>query len=151
MGFTTNHLLSSQFNFTTERFVRLPLPIPSFNLPDRVVLSVVRDEKLSVLHIDGFEWSDVISIWVTDKVDEELSWRSDFVLRVDFDKFDLRNLATSVSSFLLDEENKMAVCCDGTRIYIVGEDIYKLVYKEITVPSPPRPLVITYVPSLVKI
>ncbi|KAL0800768.1 hypothetical protein Bca101_055943 [Brassica carinata] len=40
-----------KFDFTTERFVRLSLPFQSFAFADTVVLSVVRDEKLSVLHI----------------------------------------------------------------------------------------------------
>ncbi|CDY51875.1 hypothetical protein Bca4012_098895 [Brassica carinata] len=66
---------------------------------------------------------------VTNKVDEDLSWRSNFVLTVDFDKFDLPSVV-NVTSFLLDEENKVAVCCDKdpddkdkTRMYIVGENI----------------------------
>ena len=53
-----------KFDFTTERFVRLPL-------------SVVKDEKLSVLHQNIYPWSNVMRILVTNKVDEDLSWRSD--------------------------------------------------------------------------
>ncbi|CDY51877.1 hypothetical protein Bca4012_098897 [Brassica carinata] len=49
----TDAFLRTKFDFTTERFVRLPLPFQSFERVDNNVLSVVRDEKLSVLHIDG--------------------------------------------------------------------------------------------------
>lgn len=118
-----------------------------------MVLSVVRDEKLSVLHI-GHE-SNVMSIWVSNTVDEDLSWKSHFVLEVGFDKFNLY-----VGSFLLDEENKVALCCDvdlakkycKTRIFIVREDTLKLVYSDSGKETRfNRPVVITYVPSLVRI
>ncbi|CAF2057058.1 unnamed protein product, partial [Brassica napus] len=157
----TDAFLRTKFDFTTERFVRLPLPFQSFERVDNNVLSVVRDEKLSVLHIDGR--SNVMRkylsmVKVTNKVDEDLSWRSNFVLTVDFDKFDLPSVV-NVTSFLLDEENKVAVCCDKdpddkdkTRMYIVGENMYKQVYKYIVEASRFNwPLVLTYVPSLVRI
>ncbi|CAH8363559.1 unnamed protein product [Eruca vesicaria subsp. sativa] len=152
-----------KFDFTAERFVRLPLPFQSFDPEDTAVLSVVRDEKLSVCHQNIHTWSDVMRIWVTNKVEEEgkeLTWRKDFVLSVDFAKFKLPCLS-NVSSFLLDEEKKVAVCCeifdeemkgeDRTKIYIVGEDMYKQVYKDETVNASllSCPLVLTYVPSLV--
>ncbi|WZZ65359.1 hypothetical protein YC2023_076729 [Brassica napus] len=155
-----------KFDFTTERFVRLPLPIPSlyfhdasFNNPENIVaLSVVKDDKLSVLHQNIYPWSNVMRIWVTNKVYEDLSWRSDFVFTVDFEKFDLPSVV-NVTSFLLDEENKVAVCCDKdpddkdkTRMYIVGEDMYKQVYKDNVAASRFNwPLVLTYAPSLVRI
>ncbi|KAF3545031.1 hypothetical protein DY000_02010610 [Brassica cretica] len=104
-----------KFDFTEERFVRLPLPFQSFDPEDTAVLSVVRDEKLSVCHQDILAWSNVMRIWVTHKVDEEggkeISWRKDFVLEVDFDKFQLP-CVVNVSSFLLDEDKKAAVCCE---------------------------------------
>ncbi|XP_033132409.1 putative F-box/kelch-repeat protein At3g17540 isoform X2 [Brassica rapa] len=155
-----------KFDFTAERFVRLPLPFQSFDPEDTAVLSVVRDEKLSVCHQDNHTWSHVMRIWVSSKVDEEggkeLSWRKDFVLTVDFDKFQLR-CVVNVASFLLDEEKKVAVCCDvcdedmkgeaKNRIYIVGEDMYKQVYDDDIVNASLLncPLVLTYVPSLVHI
>ncbi|KAF2582830.1 hypothetical protein F2Q70_00013815 [Brassica cretica] len=68
-----------KFDFTEERFVRLPLPFQSFDPEDTAVLTVVRDEKLSVCHQDILAWSNVMRIWVTHKVDEEggkeISWR----------------------------------------------------------------------------
>ncbi|CAH8386892.1 unnamed protein product, partial [Eruca vesicaria subsp. sativa] len=99
-------------------------------------------------------------IWVRNKVDEEeaidFSWRSDIVLEVVFDKS-----KWDVDSFLLDEDNKVALCCDitllrdehKTRIYIVGEDMFKQVFED----NAPKassfnwPVVISYVPSLVRI
>ncbi|KAH0853946.1 hypothetical protein HID58_092748, partial [Brassica napus] len=139
-----------------------PLPFQSFDPEDTAVLSVVRDEKLSVCHQDILAWSNVMRIWVSNKVDEEgkvLSWRKDFVLTVDFDKFQLP-CVVNVASFLLDEDKKVAMCCDvcdeemkgeeKNRIYIVGEDIYKQVYNDDIVNASLLncPLVLTYVPSL---
>lgn len=144
---------------------RLPLPFQSFDPEDTAVLSVVRDEKLSVCHQEILAWSNVMRIWVSNKVEEEgkvLSWRKDFVLTVDFDKFQLP-CVVNVASFLLDEEKKVAVCCDvcdeemkgeeKNRIYIVGEDMYKQVYDDDIVNAYLLncPLVLTYVPSLVHI
>uniref|UniRef100_A0A0D3BMW6 F-box associated beta-propeller type 1 domain-containing protein n=1 Tax=Brassica oleracea var. oleracea TaxID=109376 RepID=A0A0D3BMW6_BRAOL len=80
--------------------------------------------------------SDVMRIWITNKIDDDkeakdLSWRTDFVLQVDCAKYNV-----SMENFLLDEENKVAVCCGKyhkngyvTMIYIVGEDMYKQVYE----------------------
>ncbi|KAG2251418.1 hypothetical protein Bca52824_081554 [Brassica carinata] len=145
-----------KFDFTTERFVRLPLPIPSLYFHDAALLSVVRGEKLSLLHID--DRSGVMRIWVSNKFDEEakdLSWRSDLVLEMDFDKFNL-----DIRSFLLDEENKAAICCvidteDEYKIgiCIFGQDMVKQVYKDsVKVSHLHGPLVIiTYVPSLIRI
>ncbi|KAJ4908454.1 putative F-box/kelch-repeat protein [Raphanus sativus] len=154
-----------KFDFTTERFVRLPLPFQIFYRYDQTVLSVVRDEKLSVIQI--YDKSDVRSyvrsyemrIWVSTKVDEDankdLSWRSDLVLEVDDDTF----FGMYFRSFLLDEENKVAVlCCDidlvgdnyTTIVYIIGEDMLEQVYSGTIKESRSNsPLVSTYVPSLV--
>ncbi|CAG7875378.1 unnamed protein product [Brassica rapa] len=157
-----------KFDFTTERFVCLPLPIPIERFEDRFVLSVVRDEKLAVLLIDdssdylSYDRSEAMRIWVSNKISEDedankdLSWRSDLVLEVDFD-----NYSKNFRSFLLDEENKVAILCCGiefvgeyytTIIYIIGEDMLKEVYTgTITASRSHSPLVITYVPSLVRI
>ena len=119
--------------------MRLPLPFHVSELEDnKAVLSVVKDEKLSVLHYDIQAWPNVMRIWVSNKIDEEakdFSWRCDFVLTVDFDKFDMPGVV-NLASFLLDEGNKVALCCDlgelvegeiRTRIYIVGEGMHKRV------------------------
>nr|VDD60532.1 unnamed protein product [Brassica oleracea] len=125
-----------KFDFTTERFVRFPLPFQSSDLDD-TVLSAVTDEKLSVSHIVAE--TDVMRIWVSNEEGKDLSWRSDFVLVGDLGKFDR---VANVESFLLDEENKVAVCCNvdtddeaRTRIFVVGEDMYKQVYKGIKKPK----------------
>ncbi|CAA7028034.1 unnamed protein product [Microthlaspi erraticum] len=154
-------LFVMKFDFTTENFVRLSLPFQSFPHKKTAPLSLVKDDKLSVLRQDIQDSSSVMKIWVTNKVDDEdkdLSWRSEFVLVVDFGKFGLQRMV-SVRSFLFDEETKVAVCCDidlddeyRSRIYIVREDMFKQVYKETTIGSYfNRPLLLTYVPSLVRI
>lgn len=153
------------FDFTTERFRRFPLPYQNYG-PDDIrtddhevtaVLSVVRDEQLSVLHQNLHTFSLDVKIWVTDKIDEteeEVSWREFLV--VDLSEFEMERLI-DVVSFLLDEENKVAVCCSldvdkkkKTRISIVGEDKYKQVYQGIT-RGYSWPLLLDYVPSLAHI
>ncbi|KAL0680210.1 hypothetical protein Bca4012_008191 [Brassica carinata] len=145
-----------KFDFMAERFARLPLPFQSDDVcEDNVLLSVVRDEKLAVsCTVAG---SDVMRIWITNKIDDDkeakdLSWRTDFVLQVDCAKYNV-----SMENFLLDEENNVAVCCGKyhkngyvTMIYIVGEDMYKQVY-ELCSHLYNWPLLITYVPSLIRI
>ncbi|XP_018492218.1 putative F-box/kelch-repeat protein At3g17540 [Raphanus sativus] len=149
-----------KFDFTAERFVRLPLPFQSIHSEDTATLSVVKDEKLSLLHID--DRSGVMTIWVTNKIDDDEEEAKDFswncylvvLLQMGFDKFHL----WSVESFLLDEENRVAVCCrykymgDGgrTSIYIVGKDMCEQVYEDTIKPSKANyPVVLTYLPSLV--
>ncbi|WZZ65281.1 hypothetical protein YC2023_076651 [Brassica napus] len=142
-----------KFDFTIERDFCVSLfRYRAFIFLDAKVLSVVRDEKLSLLHIDYR--SRVMRIWVTNKIDDEdankdLSWTSVFVLELDSVKFKF-----NVENFLLDEENKVAVVCctrdrDRTMVYIVGEDMYKQVYEDTRDASPINwPLVFTCVPSL---
>ncbi|KAG2313959.1 hypothetical protein Bca52824_017081 [Brassica carinata] len=75
-----------KFDFTAERFVRLPLPFKRNYSKDTVLLSVVRDAKLAVSH--AVYLSDLMTIWITNKIDddteakEDLSWSTDFVLEV---------------------------------------------------------------------
>ncbi|XP_018514306.1 F-box/kelch-repeat protein At3g17530-like [Brassica rapa] len=119
----------------------------------------IAEDKVTELFLIKFDsrqrdLSRVMRLWVTNKIDEEdakdLSWRSDLVLEMDSAKFNL-----SVENFLLDEENKVAVCCtkftsDRTMVYIVGEDMYKKVYEDTRDASPINwPVILTYVPSLV--
>lgn len=146
------------FDFTTERFGRFPLPYQSFDYEDIAVLSLVREEKLSLLNQNLHRNSSEMKIWVTNKFDEakDLSW-SQFLV-VDFDKFTLPYV-NSVISFFLDEESKVAVCCytdmedeERTKIYIVGVDLYKEVYKEVTKGSILNwPCFVSYAPNLVHI
>jgi len=146
------------FDFTTERFGRFPLPYQSYDYEDIAVLSVVKEEKLSLMNQNIHINSSEMKIWVTNKFDEAkyLSW-SQFLV-VDFDKFTLPNL-NSVITFLLDEENKVALCCDTdmedeerTKIYIVGVDLCKQVFKEVTKGSVLNwPCFVSYAPNLVHI
>ena len=77
----TGASLITKFDFTTETLVPLPLPFPILYPRDKAFLSVVKDEKISLLHI--YEMEGAMKIWVIDKIDDEakdLSWRSDVVL-----------------------------------------------------------------------
>ncbi|CAA7045773.1 unnamed protein product [Microthlaspi erraticum] len=148
------------FDFTTEKLGRLSLPFTRHNY-ETVVLSVVREEKLAVLRYDN--GSLEMKIWLTTntKIDEakDLSW-SEFLV-VDLGKVMVQSMNRSVSFLVVDEENKMVVCCDHfymfseehTRIYIVGEHMHKLVYEKETTKRTPDylPLLLSYVPSLAHI
>ncbi|RID62417.1 hypothetical protein BRARA_E01493 [Brassica rapa] len=120
-----------KFDFTAERFVRLPLPLQSVERVDNNVLSVVSDEKLSVLHIDGR--SNVMRIWVSNKVvdEEDLSWRS---------------LMLGVFKAPKTNESNVAICSNA------DYDMFKRVYNDSVKASCFNwPCLITYVPSLVRI
>ncbi|CDY46898.1 BnaA01g27980D [Brassica napus] len=96
-----------------------------------------------------------MKIWLTNsKTDEakDLSWSEFLVCKVVI--YDM----TRMKSFLVDEENKKVLCCYKdheyrTRIYIVGEDTYKNVYREVLQEQRSRvaPRLFSYVPSLVQI
>ncbi|CDY42024.1 BnaC04g01020D [Brassica napus] len=43
--------LITKFDFTTETLVRLPLPFQNLHPWDKAFLSVVRDEKIALLHV----------------------------------------------------------------------------------------------------
>ncbi|CAA7051255.1 unnamed protein product [Microthlaspi erraticum] len=125
-------------------------------------VTIVREEKLAVLRQLWFDMVNDLKmkIWLTyTKTDEAkgLSW-SEFLV-VDFNKLKINGM-TRASSFLVDEETKKVLCCDTdmddddrTRVYVVGEDIHKDVYREIPKGSGSHhpPLLISYVPSLVEI
>ena len=126
--------LITKFDFTTETLVRLPLPFQNLHPWDKAFLSVVRDEKIALLHV--FEMEGSMRILVTNKIDDDeakdLSWRSDVALGIDCYKHNLY-----FESFLFDEENKVAVLsCAAhlrrkflTRIYVADEYMYKQVYE----------------------
>ncbi|KAG2317726.1 hypothetical protein Bca52824_020848 [Brassica carinata] len=98
------------FDFTRERFDALTLPYENDDADDilndqhedTAVLSVVRDEQLSVLHQCLHRYSFEMKIWVSNSIDtREVSWGEFLVVDVVF----------NIVSFLLDEEHKVAVCC----------------------------------------
>ncbi|CAA7018996.1 unnamed protein product [Microthlaspi erraticum] len=148
----SEYLLS--FDFTGERFRRLCLP-SSTNRGESKALSVVREEKLSVLH-HNYDTSKV-EMWVTNKIDTEadLSWSKYFAVD-DLDGY-MDNCHYASTSLIIDEEKKVALCCNsvydrGKRVvvYTIGEnDKY---YTEI--PYDRRwgwSFIFNYVPSLVQI
>ncbi|KAG2290677.1 hypothetical protein Bca52824_050281 [Brassica carinata] len=148
--------LITKFDFTTETLVRLPLPFQNLHPWDKAFLSVVRDEKIALLHVLETERS--MRILVTNKIDDDdeakdLSWRSDMALGIDCYGSNMY-----FESFLFDEENKVAVLsCAAhlrrkflTRIYVADEYMYKQVYEAKT-STFDWPRIITYAPSLVHI
>ncbi|EOA30760.1 hypothetical protein CARUB_v10013902mg [Capsella rubella] len=158
------------FDFTRERFgPRLPLPLQSDEADYFVSLSCVGEEQLAVLH-QSWEISDVVEIWVTNKIDPgAVSW-SEFLSSVS--DFSVNPLA---GSFFIDEEIKVAVIfdldgdkrnetCRNQTAYIIGEDGY---FKSVNIGEArnlgipdkdgytqriySRPLVCSYVPTLVQL
>ncbi|KAJ4886810.1 putative F-box/kelch-repeat protein [Raphanus sativus] len=145
-----------RFDFTTERFERLPLPSSSDEHNEYVVISTVREEKLALLcQYSDSTGSIKMKIWVTDtKTDEakDLLWSEFLVCKV------VIYGMTRIKSYLVDAENKKVLCCYTdddyrTRIYIVGEDTYKNVYIEVLQEPRSRvaPRLFSYFPSLVQI
>ncbi|CAA7051380.1 unnamed protein product [Microthlaspi erraticum] len=112
------------FDYSTDKFGRVPLPYQSRY--SYACLSVVREEKLSVLLQQKI--ASNTEIWVTNKIGETnkgVSWSK--VLA-----FDL-SLNLDYSSFLFDEEKKVVTFYDRwvdandeenskDMVYIVGED-----------------------------
>ncbi|KAH0904220.1 hypothetical protein HID58_043723, partial [Brassica napus] len=151
------------FDFTRERFGFLPLPYESAGpedsmndeYDDTAVLSVVRDEQLSVLHqylhLDLFE----MKIWVSNMIGtKKVSWGEFLVVDV---------VLLNVVSFVVDEEHKVAVCCstgkddpsddseeECTSVSIIGKNIQSLVYDEGAIDGS-WPHLMNYVPSPVQI
>ncbi|KAL1204121.1 F-box/LRR-repeat/kelch-repeat protein [Cardamine amara subsp. amara] len=141
------------FDFTRERFIRLPLPFQKLPL-NNIALSVVRDEKLLLLHSRSYR--QLMEIWVSNKIDDtEISWSKSFTLCLR-GKFD--NTFLNSVSFLIDEEKKVVVCCGRNgrcrknMIYIFGKHgrCRKFDYD----PNQSNscwPFFFSYVPSLVRV
>ncbi|CAL9221916.1 unnamed protein product [Arabidopsis halleri] len=148
------------FYFRTERFKCLCLP--NFQDVGNKVLSVVREEQLSVLNFS--HTTSNLEIWITNNIDTDatiLLWSKSFAVNLDTP----RNYSRVFSSLLIDEEKKVALCCnisddDETSKYMVltiGEDngYYKEIpYVESTNKTSLKnrsPFIFNYVPSLVQI
>ncbi|KAJ4887208.1 putative F-box/kelch-repeat protein [Raphanus sativus] len=141
------------FDFTTERFIRLNLPpVPS----TMMLLSLVREEQISVLHMNHFQLK--MELWVTSNFGTEtaLSWSKSF--EVDLHVLDSERYPF-FTTFLLDEDKKVVVCPGPSGlnfknvVYIIGEnDEY---HKEIpyvrSTQEPWLSCIFNYVPSLVQI
>ncbi|CAA7053361.1 unnamed protein product [Microthlaspi erraticum] len=146
----------SQFDFTKERFQRFYLPFEC-NFHDIVELSTVREEKLAVLFQKRFG-STTMEVWLTNKIDP----LNDLITLRMFFKVDLKDtyMHPYSMSFVLDEENRVALCCarDASYIfsktYIIGEDKLRQVDflgKSAIQTIPSEPLLLSYVPSLIQI
>ncbi|CAA7015385.1 unnamed protein product [Microthlaspi erraticum] len=124
----TNHgLFLLRFDFSTEKSRLLSLPSEWDTSFEATRLSVIREEKLSVL-LQLFVTSR-IEIWVTDKIGNEtkeaLSWSK--ILSMDWSS---NTEFSFFTSFVLDEEKKVVMCCNRhiyedkreDLVFIVGED-----------------------------
>ncbi|CAL9222518.1 unnamed protein product [Arabidopsis halleri] len=152
------------FDFKTERFKCLRPPTWK---DGKVVLSVVREEQLSLLYEKNT--TPKMEIWITTNIDTEAEvlWSKSFT--VDSEIQDPYTLQTCLSS-LIDEEKKVVVCCivssdhfKRIRMYtvnIIGEDdeYYTEIPNEESLSaendkylSCRRPIIFNYVPSLVQI
>ncbi|CAH8279130.1 unnamed protein product [Arabidopsis lyrata] len=128
------------FDFSTERLQRLCVPFHQeagcskedcFNedcVHDTMALSVVREEHLSLLYQSGV--TQKMEIWITTEIETtSVSWNK--FLTVDFEPHP--HMFSRGMSFFIDEEKKVAVCCEKVqennifnKVYIVGEDEYKV-------------------------
>ncbi|XP_010422163.1 PREDICTED: probable F-box protein At5g47300 [Camelina sativa] len=146
------------FDYTTEKFARLCLPYPYFNY-ENVALSVIRDEKLSVLlRIRRINTTNM-EIWIRDEIDETkvVSWSKILVVA------EIQPGICLSSSFLVDEEKKVVLCSDRWMeeedvrksydlVSIVEEDKeVKQVYCGASTMRSCWPLLFNYAPSLVQI
>ncbi|XP_010487753.1 PREDICTED: F-box protein ETP1-like [Camelina sativa] len=146
-----------RYDFSTEKsslFVPLPYQHPRWEI---LRLCAVRDEKLSVFLQPYFTYKT--EIWVTSKIDDDstkaVSWNK--VLALDLSPH-LR--ITEDVKFVLDEDKKVAVCCERLmdydddqlidKIYILGEDNQVSEFA-FGLTTGPRPFPLNYVPSLVQI
>ncbi|EOA33047.1 hypothetical protein CARUB_v10016379mg [Capsella rubella] len=128
--YESDYLVS--FDFTTERFKHLCLPlVQELDWEDVIRLSIVREEQLLVLHLDND--TSIIDIWIANNIGDTLS-------------------------FLIDEEKKVVVCCniskfDKYMVETVGED--DAYHTKYLVESSKilrwTPCIFSYVPSLVQI
>lgn len=124
--FTSKYVL--RFDFQREVFERLSLPFLVDYFDGMFDLSVVREEKLSVI----FHTNSTMKIWVTDtEIDEAKDDSIQYLLVVDLSESWSTGMMTveCIESFLVDEENNKVVCCgrDGrgsnrSIIYIVEGD-----------------------------
>ncbi|WZY84250.1 hypothetical protein YC2023_030634 [Brassica napus] len=109
------------FDFTRNSFIRFCLPpIPN---PCDMILSVVREEKLSLLY-----WSRRVSymeVWMTNEIDgtQAALWSKSFTVK------NPNNFIPCFMSFLVDEEKKLVLGCNSAfggdhikKLYTTGED-----------------------------
>ncbi|CAA7051244.1 unnamed protein product [Microthlaspi erraticum] len=122
----SNQYFLISFDFTTEIFgPHICLPFTGYLYRDTLSLSSVREEELSVLFQDDVALT--LEIWITNNITETnaLSWSKFFKIHLNITP----PFLNCVSSFFIDEENKVAVCCDdvagggvNTIVFIIGEN-----------------------------
>ncbi|EOA32621.1 hypothetical protein CARUB_v10015916mg [Capsella rubella] len=148
-----NKLLS--FDFKTESFKPLRCLPPPVQDCDWIILSVVREEQISVIHQN---YSN-IDIWMSNNIDDTqatLSWRKSFSVELKLPTNFCFYLICPLS-FLIDEEKKVVVCFKrkdfNSHMVIMGED--GAYYTEHSLVSSEtwteHPCIFNYVTSLVRI
>ncbi|EOA32176.1 hypothetical protein CARUB_v10015432mg, partial [Capsella rubella] len=142
------------FNFTTERFKRLCLP--PIQDSDWIVLSLAREEQLSVLY-SNYHTSN-IDVWIANSIDDTratLSWRKSFTVELKVPAISVF-ISVKSPSFLIDEDKKVVVCCDSSHymVNVIGEDNTYYTEHPLVPSQGPLlwyPCIFSYVPSLVRI
>ncbi|KAL1217985.1 F-box protein [Cardamine amara subsp. amara] len=150
------------FDFTSETFgPRLPLPV--YEYPYNVSLSIVREEQLALLYQP---WDDTshIEIWITTKIEPNTaSWNSKVFLTANIQQLIHPQFQFTNASFFIHEEKKVAVVFDKgklkncfntryNRAYIFGVDgSLKEVDLVECANSMCYPRVCSYVPSSVQL
>lgn len=112
------------FDFSTERFQPLCDPI-GHDEPCRsgtMALSVVGEERISLFY-QSYETRKV-EIWMTDEIETTfVSWSKFLTVDNVYPSF-----SGFMSFFIIDEENKVFLCCDGRKkllvCLVVGEEEY---------------------------
>ncbi|XP_024012507.1 putative F-box protein At3g22710 [Eutrema salsugineum] len=152
LAFNSKYKFILSFDFTRERFRRFCLP--TFQNLGGMALSVVREEKLSLLH-RSFDPSSKMDMWVTNNnIDTEtVLWSKSFT--VDISTTD--GYFHIPKSFLIDEEKKVVMCCNasfepnsGKTEYAIHKYHTESLFVETTHVSE-FPFNFSYVPSLVQI
>ncbi|VYS57702.1 unnamed protein product [Arabidopsis thaliana] len=114
------------FDFSTESFQHLCVPFhQEADCFGTMALSVVREEHLSLLYKSCETLK--VEIWMTKEIDTTfVSWKK--FLTVDLEPHLPHLLMFSCRmSFFIDEEKKVAVCCDrDNKVHVVGEDEYRV-------------------------
>ncbi|EOA14925.1 hypothetical protein CARUB_v10028268mg [Capsella rubella] len=117
------------FDFSTETLQYLYVPFEMrVCIHATMALSVVREKHLSLLHQRGS--TQKMEIWISSEIETTyVSWNK--FLTVDFTPHP--HMFSCHMSFFIDEEKKVAVCCEKeqenrilNKVYIVGEDEYKV-------------------------
>ncbi|EOA22384.1 hypothetical protein CARUB_v10003026mg [Capsella rubella] len=142
------------FDFSTERFTSVSLPVDHRMYYKLIALSVTReDQKLCMLA----SWSNETSIsdvWIATKIESSTgaaSWAKFLSIRL-VDKPFCFTIRTNV---LVDKENKVLVCrgkhgVSNYFLHVVGED-NKCIQVDHHDPKSTCSLLVNYVPSLVQI